>query len=147
VVPCAVEGPRICLKSQTRCLYYVPGPEKAAVGSFETVQRSGAACHCRRSTITGAAMKRRVTVSLFAVLGAAWMTSSAPAETHERAASPRRSPTELAAWVDALFARLWDKEGLEPAPVVDDATYLRRVYLDLMGRPSPEARRYRWFPQ
>eukprot|EP00913_Durusdinium_trenchii_P023373 g21951.t1 len=35
--------------------------------------------------------------------------------------------------VDALLAESWKKAGIEPAAIVDDATFLRRAYLDLTG--------------
>lgn len=41
---------------------------------------------------------------------------------------------ELADWIDARFAQQYAQVGVEPAESVDDATFLRRVYLDLQGR-------------
>jgi hypothetical protein len=40
---------------------------------------------------------------------------------------------ELAAWIDQQFGDEWKGSGFEPLPVVDDATFLRRVFLDLTG--------------
>jgi len=40
---------------------------------------------------------------------------------------------ELAAWIDEQFAAEWKGSQFEPLPVVDDATFLRRVFLDLTG--------------
>ncbi len=41
-------------------------------------------------------------------------------------------------FVDALLLRRWEELGLTPSPVCDDATFLRRVYLDLLGTlPTP----------
>jgi hypothetical protein len=49
-------------------------------------------------------------------------------------AAPTRPPaSELAAWIDAQFAALWVKENLAPAPIADDAAFLRRACLDLIG--------------
>lgn len=45
-----------------------------------------------------------------------------------------RTSQELADWIDERFAREWQRLGLTTAPSVDDATFLRRVYLDLQGR-------------
>jgi hypothetical protein len=45
-----------------------------------------------------------------------------------------RSPQETAAEIDQLFADAWQKSLIEPAPAVDDAEYVRRLYLDLAGR-------------
>ncbi len=41
---------------------------------------------------------------------------------------------ELAAWIDARFAEECERAGRKPAPPVDDATFLRRLFLDLQGR-------------
>jgi hypothetical protein len=41
---------------------------------------------------------------------------------------------ELADWIDRRFAEELKKAQREPAGVVDDATYLRRTMLDLVGR-------------
>lgn len=43
-------------------------------------------------------------------------------------------PAKLAAVIDARLAVEWEKVGVRPAPVVDDATFLRRASLDLIGR-------------
>ena len=37
------------------------------------------------------------------------------------------------AQIDHLIRVEWNKEGIVPAPAVDDARYLRRVYLDIVG--------------
>jgi len=41
---------------------------------------------------------------------------------------------ELAGWIDARFAEQYQESGEQPAPLVDDATFLRRLFLDLQGR-------------
>ena len=41
---------------------------------------------------------------------------------------------ELAVWIDQRFAEQFGSVGLRMPEVVDDATFLRRVYLDLSGR-------------
>lgn len=41
---------------------------------------------------------------------------------------------ELAEWIDARFAEQYKQAGDKPAAPVDDATFLRRLYLDLQGR-------------
>lgn len=48
--------------------------------------------------------------------------------------SPRLTSQELAEWIDARFAEQYRAAGIEPAPQVDDATFLRRAFLDLQGR-------------
>ena len=41
---------------------------------------------------------------------------------------------ELAKKIDLLIAARWKADGVEPSAVADDAEYMRRVYLDLVGR-------------
>ena len=43
-------------------------------------------------------------------------------------------PAKLAALIDARLAAEWKKASAKPAPLVDDATFLRRASLDLIGR-------------
>lgn len=43
-------------------------------------------------------------------------------------------PAKLAAVIDARLADRWAKTGEKPAPLTDDATFLRRASLDLVGR-------------
>lgn len=57
--------------------------------------------------------------------------AQAPATTKTDA--PKHSSDELAASIDARFFALWKEAGIEQADYVDDATFLRRVYLDLVG--------------
>jgi hypothetical protein len=49
-------------------------------------------------------------------------------------AKPRMTSQELADWIDARFADEYARSGEKPAALVDDATFLRRLYLDLQGR-------------
>src|SRR5262245_15949268 len=52
-----------------------------------------------------------------------------------RAAPPSPlSEAQLAARIDSLIAAHWKKEGIAPAPVTDDAAFIRRAFLDLAGR-------------
>jgi hypothetical protein len=57
--------------------------------------------------------------------------AQAPASAPARAA--KHSSDELALRIDLKFEELWKNIGVEQMEVVDDATYLRRVYLDLVG--------------
>ena len=51
--------------------------------------------------------------------------------------APKFAPERL---IDDAIRAAWEKEGVHPAPTVDDARFLRRVYLDLTGViPPPEA--------
>jgi Protein of unknown function (DUF1549)/Protein of unknown function (DUF1553) len=62
-----------------------------------------------------------------------------------RAIVPHGKPlTEIPGWkpanyIDRLAAEKWKKLGLLPSPLADDATFLRRVTVDLCGRlPTPD---------
>lgn len=59
-------------------------------------------------------------------------SDAAPPGAEETGA--KMSTQELAAWIDARFAEQYKQAGDEPAALVDDATFLRRLYLDLQGR-------------
>ena len=54
---------------------------------------------------------------------------SVAAEDH-----PKLSPEECAAWIDQQFEIAWRDSRIEPAPTTTDAEFVRRVYLDLIGR-------------
>jgi len=43
-------------------------------------------------------------------------------------------PTELAARIDTHLSARWDAEKIKPAAASDDAAFVRRVHLDLVGR-------------
>jgi hypothetical protein len=47
---------------------------------------------------------------------------------------PRKLTTqELAKWIDERFEKEYERAGVAAAPAVDDATFLRRLFLDLQG--------------
>jgi len=50
------------------------------------------------------------------------------------AAAQPLDPTTLAVRIDQHLANAWQRAGIQPATVADDATFLRRIYLDLVGR-------------
>lgn len=45
-----------------------------------------------------------------------------------------RVPADPTAAIDYLLAAAWKRRGIRPAPICDDRTFVRRVYLDLAGR-------------
>jgi Protein of unknown function (DUF1549) len=47
---------------------------------------------------------------------------------------PAQTPEALAAWIDAHLAASFKENKVESAPQAGDAEFLRRVYLDLLGR-------------
>src|SRR6266851_379294 len=93
----------------------------------------------------GFLMVRRMIPALLAALGgfAAFdlahaqspSRGPAPAASNLPASNPRKghASDELALRIDLRFEELWKDIGVEQKEVVDDATYLRRVYLDLVG--------------
>jgi hypothetical protein len=70
--------------------------------------------------------------------------SVAEPPTTTRTADKPMSSAELARWIDDKFALVWKASQIEPPPVADDATFLKRAYLDLSGSvPSvSEAREF-----
>ena len=62
---------------------------------------------------------------------------TASASASASAPAPAIPAGMTAAQVDALLDAAWQKEGLSPAAPADDATFLRRVYLDLVGTIPP----------
>jgi hypothetical protein len=57
-----------------------------------------------------------------------------------RAAAPNAppDPAEATRQIDALLAADWEKHGLKPNPPASEEVFLRRVYLDIVGRiPAP----------
>lgn len=80
-------------------------------------------------------MYRRISVySLIILVGCVVGTSQGQeAEPNETTRAPKISSLELAKWIDERFAAEWKERGLDAPKVVDDATFMRRVYLDLIG--------------
>jgi hypothetical protein len=76
--------------------------------------------------------------ALWAALGGALLATSAvaapPAGADKNAAGGINDPRALAAKIDRLIADRWADAGAKPAPLADDAEFLRRVSLDVAGR-------------
>src|SRR5437870_6600335 len=68
----------------------------------------------------------------------------APGKTAAAAKSGQDDVQALAARIDQYLAARWAAAGVQPAPLADDAEYLRRVYLDIIGR-IPSVREARDF--
>lgn len=86
------------------------------------------------------------------VLGSAIVACGGAAPGTARPSSPASSPSPAppreaskpppfgADGIDAALRQAWQREGLTPAPRADDATFLRRVYVDIAGTiPPPDA--------
>ena len=55
------------------------------------------------------------------------------------AATPAATPTTVAAQIDGMLRAEWSRESVMPAPPADDARFLRRLYLHVVGTiPPPE---------
>jgi hypothetical protein len=66
-----------------------------------------------------------------AVFVAAWLA-------HAHACAEAPDPTALAKRIDFHLAEHWQADQVQPAPLADDAEFIRRAYLDLTGRvPVP----------
>jgi len=71
---------------------------------------------------------------------AAACSSGASPATGTATPAVTAAPAAGAARLDDLLRESWKKQGLTPAPPADDATFLRRASLDLLGAlPAPEA--------
>jgi hypothetical protein len=53
------------------------------------------------------------------------------------AAGPTPDPAEVSARLDGLLEARWKQENITPAAAADEATFLRRVWLDLAGQVPP----------
>ena len=92
--------------------------------------------------------EKQLTGEQIAVIGE-WITAlgAAPVdlagEPARRAGEPRPFATVTEA-IDVLVAEEWARRGVEPADPIDDATWCRRVWLDLAGR-IPTGDETGWF--
>lgn len=65
------------------------------------------------------------------LIGATFATADEPVAG--RPAGSRLTTDQLAQWIDVRFAATWVDAKFDPPAVVDDATFLKRAYLDLTG--------------
>src|ERR1041385_6196778 len=72
-------------------------------------------------------------------------SSTAQTEASRRRIDERKIPTEPTVAIDFLLAADWKSRGIRPAPLCDDQTFVRRVYLDLAGRIPTRAEAERFF--
>jgi hypothetical protein len=79
---------------------------------------------------------------------AIWLVCPVRARADSDAQTPGEdadsAPAQVSARIDALFERAWKEAGLTPAPLADDASFLRRATLDLTGM-IPEVGQVRSF--
>lgn len=54
-------------------------------------------------------------------------------------AHAKSDQADASAQIDALLAKLWKERGVKPNPIIDDATYVRRIHLDIAGRIPTQA--------
>jgi hypothetical protein len=95
--------------------------------------------------IPASSRSRSFAVALtFAIVGGGWFTfqtSAAPAPGEEADKPPQKNvpatddPVSLlAAAIDRQIAARWTEENVPPAPAADDAEFLRRTCLNIVGR-------------
>lgn len=76
---------------------------------------------------------------LAAVFCTGLLVSVAAAWGSRPEAQPAPQPASLSARIDAELAAVWKRDGIAPAPLSDDAEFLRRVHLVLVGEPPTRA--------
>lgn len=82
----------------------------------------------------GAGPRGRTMVGLVATLGLAVAMPAPADEPDGPTPEPKRVESIRPDYVDALLEAAWDEAGVKPSPPCTDAEYLRRAYLDILGR-------------
>ncbi|HLQ45494.1 MAG TPA: DUF1549 domain-containing protein, partial [Planctomycetaceae bacterium] len=67
----------------------------------------------------------------FAFFGTTFVLADEPAAA--RPVVSRLTTENLARWIDERFAAAWLDAKIDPPAVIDDATFLKRTFLDLTG--------------
>ena len=75
----------------------------------------------------------KASYSLLALVLACPASVSADEPRAARAAAVRLTTEELARWIDERFAGVWGESKIAPPGIVDEATFLKRAFLDLTG--------------
>lgn len=68
---------------------------------------------------------------VFALVGTTFVVAAEAPPTKQ--AASRLTTEELAHWIDERFAEAWREAKIEPPGLIDDATFLKRISLDLAG--------------
>ena len=77
----------------------------------------------------------------FSMLTSYWIASSGISGAVFAETRSSKSQSLLVDLIDRRLQERWEADGIEPAPVCSDETFVRRVYLDLAGRiPTVEER-------
>ncbi len=78
-------------------------------------------------------------VAVAAALAACGGPSRSASSSSPAPAASAPAPPFGVASIDAALQKAWQRERLTPAPRADDATFLRRVYVDIVGTIPPSA--------
>jgi len=90
--------------------------------------------------VSSARVPLLVAFVLVGVLSARALASEKPsgadraAGTSKNVCEKKLPPEELADWIDGLFDAAWKEQRLEPAPLTSDSEFVRRAFLNLIGR-------------
>jgi hypothetical protein len=79
-------------------------------------------------------MTRSFTLVVAAVFLAGGLLVGQEPQSAPAVRKPTMTSQELADWIDARFAKEYAAAGVKSADLVDDASFLRRIFLDLQGR-------------
>ncbi len=83
----------------------------------------------RRQTLLSAALCLAVSMGITAGTGAGEVSPSSPVPTTEQL-----DDAQIVAKVNELVARAWKDAGVRPSPQATDGEFLRRIFLDVVGR-------------